>query len=82
MALAIVLTNSKRNIQNGHHLFCFQMVGLLGIQMAFQNLTIMHLNNFPSLEIWTSPVFGSPMYSEDQPYPSLIIPGPRKIQNS
>ena len=49
---ALVLTICKLNIQNGHHLFGFQMAGLFGIKMELKKWTIWHPNNFPPFKTW------------------------------
>ena len=56
-----ILDQNKRK-QDGVHLSGIQMVGLSGIQMAFENQTIWHLTSFRPFEYQTSSVFRSPLY--------------------
>ena len=58
----IVPTIWRPNIQNGCHLFGFQIVGLFSIQMTFENQTIWHPNNFLPFKIGTTLVFRSLLY--------------------
>ena len=52
--------------QDGIHLTGIQMVGLSGIQMAFENRTIRHPASFRPLAHQTSSVFRSPRYSNSR----------------
>ena len=59
---ALVLTICKLNIQNGHHLFGFQMVGLFGIKMELKKMDHLASQQLSTIQTLAQQIFRSPLY--------------------